>query len=100
MKVQNSLNNTDMYSGAQLLQLLVRHMQPYFFRAIKSTNILKAIAFYQADSVAETYTTLGYLVSIVSVLGMPIMPRAKFIQTLLLNILGICIGSVSAPSLS
>lgn len=52
-----------------------------------------AIAFYQADSVAETYSTLGYLVAIISVIAMPIMPRAKYFQTLVLNVLGICVGS-------
>ena len=52
-----------------------------------------AIAFYQADSVANTFSTLGYLVPIISVLTMAIMPRAKFFQNLLLNMTGICIGS-------
>lgn len=55
-----------------------------------------AIAFYQADSVAETYSTLGYLVAIISVIAMPIMPRAKYFQTLVLNVLGICVGSAVA----
>jgi hypothetical protein len=66
----------------------------------KLSNAFKAIAFYQADSVAATYTTLGYLIPIISVLGMPIMPRAKFFQTLILNLIGICIGSVSDPPFS
>lgn len=52
-----------------------------------------AVAFYQSDSVASTYSTLGYLVPIISVLSIPIMPRAKFFQTLILNIIGICAGS-------
>lgn len=58
-------------------------------------NFVIAIAFYQADSVAEIYSTLGYLTAIISVIAMPIMPRAKYFQTLVLNVLGICIGSVS-----
>jgi hypothetical protein len=74
-------------------------MQPHLFLVNKLTNVFKAIAFYQADSVAATYTTLGYLVPIISVLSMPIMPRAKFVQTLILNLIGICIGSVSDPSI-
>jgi hypothetical protein len=60
-------------------------------------NLVTAIAFYQADSVAEIYSTLGYLVAIISVIAVPIMPRAKFFQTLILNVFGICIGSVSLP---
>ncbi|KAK6584933.1 hypothetical protein PZA11_003157 [Diplocarpon coronariae] len=54
------------------------------------------IAFYQADSVAATFTTLGYLVPIITVLNVAIMPRAKFIQTMILNTIGICVGSAVA----
>lgn len=53
-------------------------------------------AFYQADGVASTYATIGYLVPIITVIAIPIMPRAKFIQTTILNIIGICIGSAIA----
>ncbi|KAF2736579.1 hypothetical protein EJ04DRAFT_462988 [Polyplosphaeria fusca] len=52
-----------------------------------------ALAMYQADAIAQTYTTLGYLVAIISILGFCIMPRAKFIQTMTLNVLAVCIGS-------
>ncbi|KAA8567922.1 hypothetical protein EYC84_008363 [Monilinia fructicola] len=52
-----------------------------------------SIAFYEADSVSKTYTTLGYLVAIISVLSLPFMPRAKFFQTMILNVFAICIGS-------
>ncbi|KAF2126437.1 hypothetical protein P153DRAFT_346161 [Dothidotthia symphoricarpi CBS 119687] len=52
-----------------------------------------AIAMFQADKVAQFYTTLGYLVAISSIIGFCIMPRAKFVQTMLLNITGLCIGS-------
>jgi hypothetical protein len=55
-----------------------------------------ALAMYEATSVANTYTTLGYLVAIISILGFCIMPRAKFIQTMTMNILGTCIGSAMA----
>jgi hypothetical protein len=55
-----------------------------------------ALAMYQADAVAQTFTTLGYLVAIISILGFCIMPRAKFIQTMTMNILGTCIGSAVA----
>jgi hypothetical protein len=51
---------------------------------------------YQADAVANTYGTLGYLVAIISILGFCIMPRAKFIQTMTLNVLVVCFGSAVA----
>ncbi|KAH7384262.1 hypothetical protein DE146DRAFT_668187 [Phaeosphaeria sp. MPI-PUGE-AT-0046c] len=55
-----------------------------------------ALSMYQADKVAQKFTTLGYLVAIISILGFCIMPRAKFIQTMTMNILGTCIGSAIA----
>lgn len=50
----------------------------------------------QADVVARQFTTLGYLLAIVSLLGFAIMPRAKFIQTMTLNILAVCFGTAMA----
>ena len=41
-----------------------------------------AIAMYQSDAVAGVYSTLGYLVAITSVMGMCIMPRGMFVQTM------------------
>ncbi|OCK80397.1 MFS transporter [Lepidopterella palustris CBS 459.81] len=55
-----------------------------------------SLAIYQADSVAKTYSTLGYLVAIVSILGFCIMPRAKFIQTMALNVISTCVGTAVA----
>ena len=55
---------------------------------------LIAVAFYQADTVASIYGAIGYLVPIVTVLSVTIMPRAKFLQTMILNTIGICSGSV------
>ena len=55
-----------------------------------------AIALYQLDGFAFTFPTLGYLVAIMSILSMAILPRAKFIQNLMFNILGICVGSCFA----
>ncbi|KAI7510959.1 hypothetical protein KC347_g3845 [Hortaea werneckii] len=52
-----------------------------------------ALAMYQADAVAQEYTTLGYLVAITSILGFCIMPRGKFIQTMTLNILAVCLSA-------
>lgn len=55
-----------------------------------------ALSIYQANSVADTYSTLGYLVAIISILGFCIMPRAKFIQTMLFNVISTCIGAAVA----
>ena len=55
-----------------------------------------SIALYQSTGFAQTYSTLGYLVAIMSLLSFVIMPRAKFVQTMLFNILGICIGTCIA----
>ncbi|KAL8725801.1 MAG: hypothetical protein Q9166_007132 [cf. Caloplaca sp. 2 TL-2023] len=52
-----------------------------------------AIALSQSTSFAETYSTLGYLVAIRSITPFGIMPGAKFVQAMLFNIIGICIGS-------
>lgn len=41
-----------------------------------------AVAFYQSHAVAGVYETLGYLVAVTSVLGMCIMPRGMFVQTM------------------
>lgn len=54
------------------------------------------MAMYQSTAVAQTYSTLGYLVAIVSILGFCIMPRAKFIQTMTLNVMAICVGAAVA----
>ncbi|KAF2031165.1 hypothetical protein EK21DRAFT_99917 [Setomelanomma holmii] len=55
-----------------------------------------ALSMYQSTAVATHYSTLGYLVAIISILGFCIMPRAKFIQTMTMNVLGTCIGSAFA----
>lgn len=55
-----------------------------------------SLAIYQATPVANTFSTLGYLVAVMSILSFSILPRAKFIQTMSLNILGILLGSCIA----
>ncbi|PLB49083.1 MFS transporter [Aspergillus steynii IBT 23096] len=55
-----------------------------------------ALAAYQADSFASHFNTVGYLVAIVSVLGFAIMPRAKFIQMMVLDVLAVCTASAVA----
>ena len=49
-----------------------------------------AIAGYQATPWAETFTTIGYLVGIMAILSLPIQPRAKFLQTMLVNVVVVC----------
>ncbi|KAK8007793.1 hypothetical protein PG989_001783 [Apiospora arundinis] len=51
------------------------------------------IAIYQSSAVANYFTTLGYLVGIISVLCVPILPRGKFLQNLVLNLLFVCAGA-------
>lgn len=51
------------------------------------------IALFQADSFAEHYQTLGYLVAISSVLGFCIMPRGKFLQTMTVNVFAVCFAA-------
>ena len=51
------------------------------------------IAFYQSSAVANYFTTLGYLVGIMSILSLSILPRGKFIQTLVLNLIFVGVGA-------
>ncbi|KAL3292387.1 MFS transporter protein [Colletotrichum asianum] len=51
------------------------------------------ISIYQSTPVAQYFTTLGYLVPIISVLALAILPRGKYLQNLVLNVSGICIGA-------
>lgn len=55
-----------------------------------------SLAVYQSTAFADIYLTLGYLVAIMSVLSFAILPRSKFIQTMLFNIIGVCIGAAVA----
>ncbi|KAF9894765.1 hypothetical protein FE257_006655 [Aspergillus nanangensis] len=52
-----------------------------------------ALAIYEADAVSAYFSTVGYLIAIISVLGFAIMPRAKFVQMMLLDILAVCIAA-------
>jgi hypothetical protein len=54
------------------------------------------IAMYQSDAVSKQFTTLGYLIPIISVLGLAILPRGKFIQNMVLNVFAICFGAAIA----
>lgn len=55
-----------------------------------------SLALYQNTAFAKVYSTLGYLVAIMSVLSFAILPRSKYIQTMLFNVIGVCIGAAVA----
>ncbi|KAK0662997.1 hypothetical protein QBC41DRAFT_27189 [Cercophora samala] len=52
-----------------------------------------AIAMYQAAPITAYFTTLGYLVPIVSVLALAILPRGKFLMNMVLNLFSVCLGA-------
>ncbi|KAK0637430.1 hypothetical protein B0T17DRAFT_485663 [Bombardia bombarda] len=54
------------------------------------------IAMYQAAPVAAYFSTLGYLVPIISVIALAILPRGKFLMNLFLNLIVVCFGSAIA----
>ncbi|KAH0342394.1 hypothetical protein KCU81_g5792, partial [Aureobasidium melanogenum] len=54
------------------------------------------LAAYEATDFADIFTTLGYLVAIMSILSFPIMPRAKFLQTWFLNMLSVAFAACIA----
>ncbi|KAB5513350.1 hypothetical protein GE09DRAFT_632228 [Coniochaeta sp. 2T2.1] len=54
------------------------------------------IAMLQSKPVAEYFLTLGYLIPIVSVLGLALLPRGKFLQNLVLNVFAIGFGAAIA----
>ena len=48
---------------------------------------------FQSSSVAKIYTTLGYLVSIMAFFSFATQPRARFVQTMILNVFGVCLSA-------
>ncbi|KAF2452593.1 hypothetical protein BDY21DRAFT_358551 [Lineolata rhizophorae] len=54
-----------------------------------------AVAIIQARDVATVYSTLGFLVAVIATLGLPIIPRAKFIQIMIFNILATCLAAAT-----
>ena len=49
-----------------------------------------SLAIYENSKVAAFYSTQGYLIAIISVLSLAIMPRSRFIQTILLDVISAC----------
>ncbi|KAM7193793.1 Protein of unknown function (DUF2422) domain containing protein [Naviculisporaceae sp. PSN 640] len=54
------------------------------------------VAIYQADAVASYFGSFGYLIPIITVMGLAILPRGKFMMSLVLNLFLICLGSALA----
>lgn len=55
-----------------------------------------SIAIYQVPAVRNLLTTLGYLVGVISILSLVVLPRGKFIQNMVLNVLCAAVGSAMA----
>ncbi|KAL2195453.1 hypothetical protein P885DRAFT_70547 [Corynascus similis CBS 632.67] len=51
------------------------------------------IAMLQSRTVAAYFSTLGYLIPVISVFAMAVMPRGKFLMNLMLNALAVSVGS-------
>ena len=52
-----------------------------------------ALAMYQSTTVAKRYTTVGYILAMIAFFSMAMLPRAKYLEALLFNIIATCIGS-------
>ncbi|KAI0199723.1 hypothetical protein F4808DRAFT_206234 [Astrocystis sublimbata] len=55
-----------------------------------------ALAIYQSDAVSHEFSTFGYIIGIISVLSLSILPRGKFVQTLIFNLIFLSVGSAVA----
>ncbi|KAI0874439.1 hypothetical protein GGS24DRAFT_346831 [Hypoxylon argillaceum] len=51
------------------------------------------LAIYQSDAIAREFTNFGYLVGIISVLSLSVLPRGKFVQTLVFNLIFLSVGA-------
>lgn len=51
------------------------------------------VVIYQSDVVSSYFGSFGYLVAIITVMTVPILPRGKFIMSLVLNLLVVSLGS-------
>ncbi|KAJ6025254.1 uncharacterized protein N7446_013835 [Penicillium canescens] len=51
------------------------------------------VAIYQVDSVARHFSTIGYLIPIMSILTVPVLPRARFCQNLVVTCLLTCFAA-------
>lgn len=74
-------------------------MSPSYESWSNTSLYMVALSYYcmltlrkQATSWAQEYSTLGYLVGIITVLSLPTQPRAKFLQSMLAQIIMSCVG--------
>lgn len=51
------------------------------------------LSMYQSTTVAKRYTTVGYIIAIIAFFSMAMLPRAKYLEALVFNIIATCIGS-------
>ncbi|KAF2717130.1 hypothetical protein K431DRAFT_298064 [Polychaeton citri CBS 116435] len=51
------------------------------------------IAYYQSNVVSKYYNTLGYLTAVIAILSLSIMPRGKYIQTILVDMIYTCVAA-------
>ena len=51
---------------------------------------------FQYNAFASQFPTIGYLSAVMSILSMATLPRAKFIQTMIITVIGFCISSAVA----
>ncbi|KAI2964065.1 hypothetical protein CBS147323_6559 [Aspergillus niger] len=52
-----------------------------------------SLAIYQSDHIAKRFTTVGYIMAMIAFFSMAMLPRAKYLEGLVLNILATCLGS-------
>ncbi|RDW64418.1 MFS transporter [Aspergillus mulundensis] len=52
-----------------------------------------SLAIYQSGLIANRYTTVGYIMAMIAFFSMALLPRAKYLEGLVLNILATCLGS-------
>ncbi|GLA43630.1 hypothetical protein AnigIFM63309_001561 [Aspergillus niger] len=52
-----------------------------------------SLAIYQSDYIAKRFTTVGYIMAMIAFFSMAMLPRAKYLEGLVLNILATCLGS-------
>ncbi|OJI83116.1 hypothetical protein ASPTUDRAFT_173910 [Aspergillus tubingensis CBS 134.48] len=52
-----------------------------------------SLAIYQSDHIAQRFTTVGYIMAMIAFFSMAMLPRAKYLEGLVLNILATCLGS-------
>lgn len=73
-------------------------LTPIMLKSMFKASIAPVIslAIFQAPAVRDLLSTLGYLTGIISILALSLLPRGKFIQSMVLNVVCAAIGSAMA----